>query len=227
MGCKLKKLLSVLMLLGGLLLSAASGATVINGAIHNIDGDGDDFHDLQVARVLFNVTAGTRVFFDSLVLEADGADLNGDGLITGFDNYMMLFSPTLRLIADSDDSDDTYNDGSLDSYDSTIDYLFDTAGTYMITLGKFGYGVADGQRGYQAYNGYLADVGTEEFGAWRLTMTATGGILSEVREISVVVPQAADVPEPGSLALLGAGWFGIATARRRKPARCSGCSGRA
>ena len=57
----------------------------------------------------------------------------------------------------------------------------------------------------------------KSFGAWRLTMTASDGTLSDIREVGV--SPAADVPEPAGLALLGAGFLGLAAARRKSAKR--------
>ncbi len=208
----MRKFVSGLVLVGGMALSATSGASVIDGKIHNIDGDMDGLaDDLKVARVMFTVSAGTRVFFDSLVRETGGIDLNGDGVITGFDNFMALFKGT-DFLTSNDDSGTTYSDGSRHVYDSTLTYTFAEAGTYMISLGQLGYSPTDALRGYKANDIYEPYDGNQNWGAWRLTMTATGGTLSDVAEEGAV-------PEPASLLLLGGGLLGLATSRRKTTQR--------
>jgi hypothetical protein len=209
----MQNFLRAMLFLAGIGLASAAGAAVINGQIRNIDGDGDGaVDDLKISRVTFSVTAGTRVFFDSLVRESTGTDLNGDGFITGFDNYMVLFNGT-TVLQRNDDSSVTFGDGSVHQYDSTLDYTFVDAGTYMVTLGQLSYSDSEALQGFDVNRLYAAYDGSENFGAWRLTMSATDGTLSDVSEVGVTA--ATDVPEPAGLALLGAGFLGFVAARRK------------
>ncbi len=213
----MRKVVAGLCLMAGIAASSVAGATVLNGTIANFDADGDGIaDDLNIARITFNVSAGTQVFFDVLARESTGVDLNGDGLITGFDSYLMLFDARGNTLTIGDDWMAPTPDGSVDFFDSAIRWTFAEAGTYMITLGQGTYFQQEALQGYEANRPYDAFIGNQNFGAWRLTMTATGGTLSNVVQDGVPVSQ---VPEPASLLLLGAGLAGVAAARRKRAAR--------
>ncbi len=52
---------------------AAAAPVVVKGSIYNIDGNGDGQLDgRKISQVTFSVSAGTHVFFDSLVRESTG-----------------------------------------------------------------------------------------------------------------------------------------------------------
>lgn len=202
--------------MAGIAASSLAGATVLNGTVANFDADGDGIaDDLNIARITFTVTAGTQVFFDALARESTGVDLNGDGLITGFDSYMMLFDARGNTLTIGDDWMAPTPDGSVDFFDSAIRWTFAQAGTYMITIGQGTYFQHEALQGFEANRPYDSFIGNHDFGAWRLAMTATGGTLSNVAQVGVPASQ---VPEPASLLLLGAGLAGAAAARRRRAA---------
>ena len=205
----MKPFIRIFVAAAALVLCHSAGAAVINGTIGSIDGDGDGkAQERKIARVAFTVTANTQLFFDSLVMEPH-SDLNRDGFITGFDNEMRLFDGRTLLVS-NDDSGLTYGDGSQHPFDSAFSWTFEQAGTYLITLGVRGYGELDALQGYQAGRMYQAYYGFEPFGAWRLGLTALSGSVGNVHEID------GEVPEPGTLALLGAGLLGAGWLRRRR-----------
>ena len=202
--------------MAGIAASSVAGATVLNGTIANFDGDKDGVaDDLNIARITFTVTAGTQVFFDSLARESTGVDVNGDGRITGFDSYMMLFDAAGNTLTIADDWMAPTADGSVDFFDAAFRWTFNQAGTYMVTIGQGTYFRHEALQGFEANRPFDAFIGNENFGAWRLTMTATGGTLSNVAQVGVPSSQ---VPEPAPLLLLGAGLAGAFAARRKRSA---------
>ena len=211
----MKKFLARLLALAALVAAPAAHAITLNGEIRNIDGDNDGFaDDLRIQRISFDVTAGTSLFFDSLVWEATGVDLNGDGELTGFDNYMRLFGPGGVSLAENDDSwGSTSGDGSVLGYDSTIGYTFGSAGTYVLTLGQLWYSTTDALQGYQADRAYYDYNGNNlDHGDWRLTISVNSGSISNLSySNSNSVPDTATVG-----AMLGAAILGLAAFKRRR-----------
>ncbi|MFC5513972.1 DVUA0089 family protein [Massilia jejuensis] len=205
----MNKFLHMLLACVALSLWNGASAAVIDGTLQAVDADGDGKpQELKVARVAFAVSAATRLFFDTLVMEPDG-DLNGDGFITGFDAELRLFDGRTVLAA-NDDSPFTYGDGSQHVYDPALGWLFGKAGTYMVSIGLRGYSDIDALQGYQAGRTYGPYYGNRDFGAWRLSVNALSGSVGNVHEIGT------PVPEPGTPALFGAALLGAGWLRRRR-----------
>ena len=209
----MKKFIARLLAISALVAAPAAQAITLNGEIRNIDGDNDGFaDDLLIQRISFDVTAGTSLFFDMLVWESTGVDLNGDGELTGYDNYLRLFGPGNVSLAENDDSGDTFGDGSVHSYDSTIGYTFGTAGTYIITLGQLWYSESDALQGYQADRPYYDyNNNNLDHGDWRLTISVNDGSISNLSYATNSVPDTATVG-----AMLGAAILGLAAFKRRR-----------
>ena len=106
-----------------------------------------------VDHILFTVNTAGTVTIDTLSWEQDTQDsdgdgntsetfdINGDGEIAFIDVYIYLFQDAGggtpgTLIASNDDSSQTFNDGSIYSYDSYLSANL-AAGDYVLALGAF------------------------------------------------------------------------------------------
>jgi hypothetical protein len=209
----LKATLAGLVFTVSCLVNSANAGLIVSGEIRNIDGDNDSaIDDSLISQISFYVSAGTSLTIDSLVREINNTDLNGDGEITGFDNFMRLFAGTTYLTGNDDYS--TTGRDSLHRYDSLINYTFATAGTYMVTVGQLSYSTQEALQGYDTnrlYNNRESG-GELDHGDWRLTFTANGGSVSNVNVINGV----SQVPEPSTLAIFALGMIGLVSRRFKK-----------
>jgi Ca2+-binding RTX toxin-like protein len=96
-----------------------------------IDGTGNDTVDYYS----FEVQGGQTGIFD-----VDGAGHLDpyDGTFYGFGSWINLYDSSGNLLASADDADTSCGaGGSEHPYDSYVEYLFQTSGTYYIAVGRF------------------------------------------------------------------------------------------
>jgi len=95
----------------------------------------------------FTVNSDGPVTIDTLAMERSGSDddvyqdVNGDGEIKFFDPYIYVFKNDGgfpgELVASNDDSDDTFEDGSIHGYDSYLSFGDLPAGDYILVIGAY------------------------------------------------------------------------------------------
>jgi hypothetical protein len=197
-------------------LAPNANAATYQGILTNVDADGDTFvDDLPIHKLSFTVTAGTTVVFDALVWDYNGLDWNNDGLFTGFDMYFQLYDSANNLIAANDDYSGVLNtNGSTHPFDSVIQATFPVAGSYFLAFGQLSFSTAEALQGYdqdRAFSDYESSDGQQNFSAWRIDTTVTGGIMSNIQ-----ITGGSAVPEPTSLVLAGLGALSLLR-RRRTP----------
>ena len=208
------------LMLGLLFALSANAALIIQDEITNIDGDLDgSLDDLLISQISFDVSAGTSILFDALVWEKTGVDLNNDGELTGFNNYMRLFSGTSLLFTHNDEAfgPDLASDGSVDFKDGKFSYNFANAGSYLLTIGHFYYSSAEALLGYdknKSFTDYMnftpyQNAIAKDHGDWQLTFNVLSGELSNVNLLNPIQSQA--VPEPATALLFLAGLLGLAS----------------
>ena len=195
-----KKFALTIIAIGISALASTAGAITVDGTVYEGDFDGDGFAgEISVNYVTFSVTAGTTVVFDVLARENDitdlsgiDVDLNGDGEFTYMDSYLRLFSSTDTELASNDDSVSTFGDGSIHFYDSYLSYTFTSGGNYRIAIGEFLMDTTEALMGFTTFDALHGNV---DHADWQMTLTASGGTLSDV-EVSGFTTN--PVPEPGT-----------------------------
>ncbi|MGZ8244627.1 DVUA0089 family protein [Methylomagnum sp.] len=179
----------------------------------SIDAQNNGVTDVDYYK--FSVTAGMKGYFD-----IDGAEGAGDA---GLDTVLALFDENHTLLAFSFDT--VADPGSLqgiggngDSFIGT--YTFLSAGTYYLGVTNVGatkniadYIGAPGSAGSTLTRPDGQGGGTPYSGGAPTSLTAGGGNSGGYYTLNASLYQ--DIPEPGSLSLLGLGVAGFGLWRRR------------
>lgn len=131
-----------------------------------------DYYSFSVA------TAGTAGIFDIDYAIVD----NGEGL-SGFDSFLRLMDSSGNSLLTNDDSSTASGaGGSIHQYDSFLSYIFPTAGTYAIRVGRCCEGGSNGSYQLQVSleaPGMTAAV--PEPGTWAMMLIGFGGIGAAMR----------------------------------------------
>ena len=209
----------------GLLVSGLANASLItSGSIQRLGND-----QSSIDYWGFSTSGGTLIM-DLLSWEDDYSmgvvtDVNGDGEIAFVDTYIYLMRDDGDLTQDdyinrNDDAPSTLSsDGTVHPYDS---YLSEdlSAGNYLLAVGAFGLGLDEVVAGINSSTVYpstcTGGVGEicgpllpTDHGDYQITWT--GDV-----QITRNPGSAFDVPEPGSLALMGLGLIGLIASRRSR-----------
>ena len=201
----------------------SQATVVVAGTLVTLDGDNDGFlDDATIDRVTFDVTAGAFITFDILADEAIGFDLNGDNELTRLNTFIRLFvgnAPGHPIAPDGnigfDDNGALGSDGSISTFDSILNFGFQFAGTYFLTIEDRVSGFAEAIAGIDLdHTGLWASAGpgfATDHADWQLTLTPQEGEIS-----NVFVTAHSAIPEPTTIALFALGLLGLGAARRRR-----------
>ena len=170
---------------------------VVEGTVWSLDEDNNGTYDAStIDSILFTVTAETTVFFDTLVIEQTLkdllVDLNGDGEYTGMNSLIRLFDADEKQLAENWFGPSV--DLTVDCFDASLEYYFNQAGTYRLTIGQLWYSEVEALAGIST-NEIIWHGDTHTHADWTVNITAYDGTF-------------AVVPEPATMSLLAIGGLG-------------------
>ena len=181
----------ILILTLGLMVVRVNASITVSDELRLIDGDGDgQIDDSLIQQITFDVTAGTTLSIASFAWESGidqfdlGYDLNSDGEITAFDSYMHLYSG-FTLLAENDDDALNPHPYAYTNLNSHISYTFNTAGTYMVTIGQSAYSTDNAFAGYETDRGFIFGLDHADY---ELIFDASSGVVSNVTVLAEPIP---------------------------------------
>lgn len=214
------------------LLTAGLCLTALSASAESVDGQIYALYDASgnqtgstVDHLRFTVGTDGIVKIDTLSWESDPitdapTDVNGDGEIAFLDTYLYLFRDDGSLdssdyIAQNDDSDGTYADGSIWRTDSYLELNL-AAGNYLLAIGAYDLGIDEAikRENQDIFYPIRCDLAgpdcastarSSDHGDYRVSFSS-----------NVSLPGDGKLPEPAALGLIGLGLAGFAFWRRKK-----------
>lgn len=157
--------------------SVSAVTTIVAGNINEVLNVAGDRVGSSVDHWSFTVNTAGIITIDTLSWEGDSdfeeelethesTDVNGDGEIAYIDSYIYLFHDDGFLdsgdfIAENDDSEETFDDGSISGLDAYLSIDLD-AGSYILAIGAYDLNQGDAINGFNPANFYPVTV--DEFG---------------------------------------------------------------